>query len=364
LRGSTVPLALPLAAWSGARAVLSPLADAWRMLGRRHSIARDARCVRRHYDLSTDFYRLFLDDALVYSCAYFARGDESIGEAQQAKLELTCRKLHLKRGDHLLDVGCGWGALLIYAAERFGVKAMGTTVSRTQFLEASRRAVTSHAAGDIRVLDCDYRQLPTESVHKIVSVGMMEHVGARQLDQYFAELYSRLRPGGLLLNHAIADGQGEGTIPWTRRWSGGFIEREIFPDTELPPLDQVIGAAERQRFEVRDVDSLREHYAETLRQWLVRFDRRFDDAAALVGLRRARAWRLYLAGCAAAFRLGRINVYQTLLAKRTASGRARDVPRSRAAWYAERPPSSRRRPDEPSPGEGMFPASSNSSPAE
>jgi cyclopropane-fatty-acyl-phospholipid synthase len=332
LRGAT----LPLAAWFGARAVLSPLAEARSILSRRHSLTRDARSVQRHYDLSTDFYRLFLDESLVYSCAYFRRGDESLAEAQQAKLELACRKLHLKRGDHLLDVGCGWGALLIYAAERFGVRATGTTLSRDQFTEAKRRAGASRAAPDIRVLDCDYRRLPADPVHKIVSVGMMEHVGARRLDQYFAELYLRLRPGGLLLNHAIADGAGrEHTIPWMRRLSGGFIERDIFPDSELPPLGQVISVAERHGFEVRDVDCLREHYVQTLQQWLARFERRFGDAVALVGIRKARAWRLYLAGCAVAFRLGHIDVYQTLMAKQTASGRAKDVPRSRAIWYED-----------------------------
>jgi cyclopropane-fatty-acyl-phospholipid synthase len=330
------PLAVPWAVWVKARERLSQVTRAGLALRRRHSLAGDARSVQHHYDLSNDFYRLFLDEALVYSCAYFARGNETIDEAQRAKLELVCRKLNLQPGEQLLDVGCGWGGLLLYAAERFQVKAIGTTISRNQFLEARRRASLSPDADRVRVLDCDYRRLPDEPVDKIVSIGMMEHVGANRLDDYFAGLYSRLRPGGLLLNQAIAEVMpGKRTVPWLRRPSGGFIEREIFPDSEMPSLGTVLAAAERQGFEVRDIESLREHYAQTLQHWLARFERRFSEAVILVGERKARAWRLYLAASAVAFRLSQVGVYQTLLAKRTDLGEARGLPRSRAAWSEE-----------------------------
>lgn len=307
-----------------------------RVFDARHSISRDARAVQHHYDVSDAFYRLFLDERLVYSCGYFPRGDESIDEAQEAKLELVCRKLGLRAGEQLLDVGCGWGALLLHAVQRFHVRATGTTISRHQFFEARRRATEAGLGSSLQVLDCDYRRLPLDPVDKIVSIGMMEHVGGERLDEYFSQLYGRLRPGGLLLNQAIADiSAGVRVVPWLRRPFRGFIDREIFPDSDLPPVGAVLRAAERHGFEVRDVECLREHYAQTLRHWLARLERRFEDAVVQVGRRRARAWRLYLAISAVAFRLGRLGVYQTLLAKRTASGEAAGVPRTRDSWQRE-----------------------------
>jgi cyclopropane-fatty-acyl-phospholipid synthase len=180
----------------------------------------------------------------------------------------------------------------------------------------------------------DYRQLNGESMFdKIASVGMMEHVGHNRLEQYFAALFRVLRPGGLLLNSAIADTMGENTLPWASQQSGGFIDRYIFPDGELLPLDQIVGAAEKAGYEVRDVESLREHYARTVSIWLSRLDRNFGRAVSLVGPRRARAYRLYLMSSAAAFRLGRIGIFHLLLAKRQSNGRACGLPLSRSAWY-------------------------------
>jgi cyclopropane-fatty-acyl-phospholipid synthase len=304
-----------------------------RLRGGRHSVERDREAVRHHYDVSDDFYRLFLDEGLVYSCAYFPRGGERLEDAQRAKLELVCRKLHLERGERFLDVGCGWGALVEHASLRHGARAVGVTVSANQLAAARARLARAAAGAEVRA--DDYRTLrPEEPFDKVASIGMMEHVGRKRLDDYFASVHRLLRPGGLFLNHAIAcaDAKG-GTIPWARQVGGGFIWRYVFPDGELLSIAETAAAAERAGFEVRDVECLREHYAETLAHWLARLDARFDEAVAIAGERRARLYRLYLAGSAVGFRIGRTSVFQLLLQKRTASGRAEGLPRSRAAWY-------------------------------
>ncbi len=309
------------------------------LLSRIHSLARDRKAVRHHYDLSDDFYRLFLDPAMVYSCAWFARADASLEEAQRAKLDLICRKLALAPGDRLLDVGCGWGALVVHAAGQYGAHALGITLSQNQLAEAKRRLASAGVGSRVVVDAADYRTLPSgQRFHKVASVGMMEHVGRARLDEYFGAVHRLLHPGGLFLNQAIADvSSGRTTIPWASQRGGGFISKYIFPDSDLVPLPQVIAAAERAGFEVRDVESLREHYDATLAAWLARLDARFAEAEQLVGPRRARAYRLYLASSAAAFRLGRISLFQLLLARRSSDGRALGVPRSRAGWYEPRP---------------------------
>jgi cyclopropane-fatty-acyl-phospholipid synthase len=306
--------------------------------GRMHSVDRDRAAVRRHYDISNDFYRLFLDQDLVYSCAWFRTGTETLEEAQRAKLDLVCRKLALRRGERFLDIGCGWGALVAHAARRYGATALGFTNSGRQ-LEEGRERLARGGSG-ATVVAGDYRTFrPDAPFDKVASVGMMEHVGRQRLDAYFAAIHRLVAPGGLFLNHAIADAQaGLRTVPWATRPGGGFIERHIFPDHDLVPLGAVVSAAERAGFEVRDVESLREHYAETLAAWLARLERRFDEARILVGPRLARAWRLYLASSAAAFRLGRITVFQVLLARRTAAGQTHGLPRSRDAWYRDAEP--------------------------
>lgn len=312
-------------------AMEAPLSLAASLRGRMHSTERDRTAVQHHYDVSDDFYALFLDPQMVYSCAYFPAGHEPLEEAQRAKLELVCRKLNLAADDRLLDVGCGWGAFLDHAARVHGASGVGVTLSAHQ-LEAARR----RCAGRAEIRGADYRQLAGEQFDKIASIGMMEHVGVERLDEYFAIIFRLLRPGGLFLNHAIGDAaQARQSIPWVSRAGGGFIERYIFPDSELIPIGNVVTAAERAGFEVRDVESLREHYAQTLECWLRRLDGRFDEAVRLVGRERARMYRLYLASSAVAFRLGRISVYQLLLAKRTFNGRAEEVPRSRRAWTAD-----------------------------
>jgi cyclopropane-fatty-acyl-phospholipid synthase len=306
-----------------------------RLAGARHTVDRDRAAVRHHYDVSDDFYRLFLDDAMVYSCAFFAEPGASLEDAQRAKLELVCRKLALGPGERFLDVGCGWGALVEHAATRHGAHALGITVSASQL--AAARARLARAGADAGVVPQDYRTLEAPApFDKIASVGMMEHVGRARLDAYFAAVHRLLRPGGLFLNHAIAisaPSVGTSTLRWASQRGGGFIWRYVFPDGELVTLGEVVAAAERTGFEVRDVECLREHYAETLAAWLSRLEARAAEAILLAGEARTRLYRLYLAAAAAGFRLGRTSLFQVLLARRSASGRTDGVPRSRAAWY-------------------------------
>jgi cyclopropane-fatty-acyl-phospholipid synthase len=333
LRASLVPPALRLALRRAlARSGEGGFAGS---LGSVHSLSRDRAAVQHHYDLSDDFYRLFLDRDMVYSCAFFARGGETLEEAQRAKLELVCRKLALAPGERFLDVGCGWGALLEHAAVRREAEAVGINLSENQLAACRSRLARLPAGTKASVVAADYRGLrPDRPFHKAASIGMMEHVGRGRLGDYFGAVHRLLEPGGLFLNHAIADASGDQTtIPWASRAEGGFIDRYIFPDGDLVPIPLVVEAAERAGFEVRDLESLREHYEETLAVWLGRLESRLGEAEALVGPRRTRAYRLYLASSAAAFRVGRISVYQLLLARRSGSGRLPALPRSRGAWY-------------------------------
>ena len=354
LEGDAIGLIEAASRWTGPRATSSLVVPALealarralrlrrpapleaRLRGLRHSVGRDRDAVRHHYDLSDDFYRLFLDDAMVYSCAFFARGGEKLEDAQRAKLDLVCRKLALSPGERFLDVGCGWGALVEHAGARYGARALGITVSASQLASARARLARLSGRADVAVREDDYRTLRAEApFDKIASVGMMEHVGRARLDAYFATVHRLLRPGGLFLNHAIADiGGGRPTLSWAGQRGGGFIWRYVFPDGELLPVAEVVAAAERAGFEVRDLECLREHYAETLAAWLTRLEARFDEAVAVADEARARLYRLYLAASAVGFRIGRTSVYQLLAAKRTASGRAEGLPRSRDAWSA------------------------------
>jgi cyclopropane-fatty-acyl-phospholipid synthase len=359
LDGDAVALLEAAARWPGPRlraglltAALSVMAHRFGLRGgdgifarpaaeARHSPGRDRAAVQHHYDLSDDFYRLFLDAGMAYSCAYFPGGDESLEEAQRAKLELVCRKLSLAPGERFLDVGCGWGALLEHAAGAFGARGLGITLSANQLEFARRRLAPLGDAA--RVEPADYRSVAAaEPFQKVASVGMMEHVGRRRLAGYLSAVHRLLAPGGLFLNHAIADLEpGNPTVGWARRGRSGFLDRYIFPDGELLPIGEVVAAAERAGFEVRDLESLREHYDRTLVLWLSRLEARWDEAVALVGARRARAYRLYLAGSAVSFRLGRVSVFQLLLARPAPGGRIEGLPRRRADWYA--PPAGARR---------------------
>jgi cyclopropane-fatty-acyl-phospholipid synthase len=299
--------------------------------GALHSRERDRAAIKFHYDQPVEFYRTFLGTLMVYSCAYFDEGVTTLEEAQRAKMDHVLRKLRVKEGDRLLDIGCGWGALVVHVARVYGARALGVTLSQRQYVHAQRE-IEAAGLGHLASVELrDYRDLGAERFDKIASIGMVEHVGRSHLPEYFAKAFALLRPGGLFLNHGIADqspGRRNGEIT-------GFIARFAFPDGDLVPIADSLQIAERSGFEVRDVESLREHYALTLRAWVRNLERNRADAVAAAGEQAYRIWRLYMAGSAQGFQTGRINVFQTLLSKPDAGGRA-EVPRTRRDLYRER----------------------------
>lgn len=310
--------------------------------GRAHSAHRDAHVVRFHYDVGNEFYRLWLDRNMVYSCGYFERGNESLDAAQTAKLDLVCHKLRLQPGERLLDIGSGWGALIIHAAKHYGASATGITLSEHQAAFARARVAEEGLDDRVTIELRDYRTLDASRVFdKIASVGMVEHVGLERLADYFAAAYGALAPGGLFLNHGIislADARPHPLFDplWRRVWQRDqFIRRYVFPDGDLVPSSAVISGAEGVGFEMRDVESLREHYVTTLRHWVSRLERHAGEARAIVGDVTYRVWRLYMAASAYGFRTGRIGVIQTLFAKPDAKG-GTHLPRSRADLYTGR----------------------------
>jgi len=303
-------------------------ARAARLNGAKNSPGRDRHAIRFHYDVSNDFYALWLDPRMVYSCAYFENPDADLEQAQLRKLDLICRKLDLKPGERLLDIGSGWGGLLIHAATHYGVNADGVTLSENQ-LQWTRRLIEEHHLQDrVTVRLADYRELKREEVYdKAVSVGMVEHVGRKNLALYFQQVSGLLKPGGLFLNHGI----GRGSVPWVDE-SEGFIGRYVFPDSDLAPIATMLAAAEGTGLEIRDVDSLREHYALTLRHWVRRLESRHAEALHEVGETTYRVWRLYMAGSAHNFELGSLSIYQSLLAKLTPEGKSQ-ASLTREKWY-------------------------------
>jgi cyclopropane-fatty-acyl-phospholipid synthase len=294
--------------------------------GSAHSKHRDREAVSYHYNLSNDFYRLWLDRNMVYSCALFERDDEDIDAAQVRKLDYLCRKLRLHAGETLLDIGCGWGGLILHAAGRFGARALGVTLSEPQAEWAQKRIREEGLTDLCEARVCDYRDLdPASQFDKIVSVGMFEHVGEDRLPEYFHHVWKLLRTGNVFLNHGIA------TAATYHRKGPSFIDKYVFPDGGLVPLGTTIRIAEACGFEVRDVENQREHYTRTLRQWVRRLESRYDDARRITSETVYRIWRLYMAGCAHAFNIGRVNVHQVLLSK-SDNGDAH-LPLSRADWY-------------------------------
>jgi cyclopropane-fatty-acyl-phospholipid synthase len=298
-------------------------------LGALHSHKRDAAAISQHYDKPSEFYELFLGPSMVYSCAYFRSWEETLDEAQRNKMDLICRKLGLEPQESFLDIGCGWGSLVLHAAERYSAAARGVSLSKEQVAYGQRRIAAHGQAERCEVSWSDFRDLEDGGVQfdKIASVGMVEHVGEKYIAAYFREAHKLLRCGGLFLNHGITR---SASSPHTRR---SFIDRFVFPDGELLTLSQMIAAAESAGFEVRDVEDLREHYEETLHRWVQGLTEHEHEAATLCDAKTFRIWRLYMAGSAEAFRCGDIAIHQLLLSKNDCGQSS--ATRVRAAWYKD-----------------------------
>jgi cyclopropane-fatty-acyl-phospholipid synthase len=272
--------------------------------GRRHSIERDARAVRHHYDVSNDFFRLMLGESMTYSCALFSQGATTLEEAQEAKLELVCKKLALSSGQRVLDIGCGWGSFAIHAARKHDVHVLGITLSEPQAELARRRAEERGLADKVEIRVMDYRELAGEPFDAVASIGMVEHVGSSQIDVYARQVARLVKPGGRVLNHGI------GRLRVGDPEAGPFSERYVFPDGAPLHLSRIQLALERAGLETEHVEGLRMDYAETLRHWAANIDDNLDEATRLAGPERTRVWRLYLRAARRGFESGFISVYQ------------------------------------------------------
>lgn len=324
------PRALAAARATGALGPpLPPPAEEARPHGRRHSRQRDAAAIRHHYDVGNDFYELVLGPSMTYSCARFGQPDATLEDAQAGKHELVSQKLGLGEhpGSRLLDVGCGWGSMAIHAATHHGASVVGITISKEQAERARERVKAAGVDHLVEIREQDYRDLDDEPFDAISSIGMFEHVGRRRVAEYFDVLRRMLRPEGRLLNHAIS------SVGHSRLGRRSFTGRYVFPDGELLDVGQVALAMESAGYEVRDLESLREHYALTLRAWVANLEANWDRAVALVGEQRARIWRLYMAGSAIGFEDGGISVHQVLGVVPTAAGGS-GMPLTRDRWHA------------------------------
>ena len=292
--------------------------------GRLHSPDRDRQVVQHHYDIGVDFYRLFLDERLVYSCAYFLDQDEdwtrppdptgdALDRAQERKLDVICRKLRLRPGATLLDIGCGWGALAVHAAEAHGAHVLGVTLSEDQASVAKQRVVEAGLEHQVEIRVQDYREV-TGTFDAVASVGMFEHVGSDQWATYYATAFARTRPGGLFLNHHITTGRRR-QVRDLAKSRGGFIGEHVFPDGALPPASRSISELQDAGFELLDVEQLRPHYARTLRHWTARLEANHERAAAMVGEPTYRTWRAYMAGSAVGFDHADLGLVQLLGAR-------------------------------------------------
>jgi cyclopropane-fatty-acyl-phospholipid synthase len=311
-------------------AALAAPADEIRLRGRLHSRRRDAAAIRHHYDVGDAFYRLILGSSMVYSCGFWSADpseEYTVDDAQRDKLDLVCGKLGLSPGQRLLDVGCGWGGLVVHAASHYGVQAVGVTVSAGQVAVARERAAAAGVADLVEIRLQDYRDVNDRSFDAIASVGMAEHLGAQQYPQYCDRVLRLLRPGGRLLHHQIT--AADPASASQRRH--GFIGRYVFPDGELRPLGQVVGALEHAGLEVCDVEGLREHYLLTLTAWEANLTAQWSNACRASTPTKARIWRLYLLGSAAAFATGRISVHQVLACRPAGDGRP-VLSRLRSTW--------------------------------
>jgi cyclopropane-fatty-acyl-phospholipid synthase len=288
---------------------------------------RDLAVIEHHYNIGNDFYRLWLDPNCVYSCAHFEHEKMSLQAAQEAKLDLICQKLQLKPGDYLLDIGCGWGGLLCWAATHYGVKAHGITLSKEQLAFNQQLIASKGLDQQLTVQLLDYRDIPQEpTFDKIVSIGMVEHVGVKNYPIYFQRALSALKPEGLFLNHGITASEA---------WNGStlnerFIQRYIFPDVEASRLFTILQGAEEEGFEIVDVDAWRVHYGKTLRCWADNLNENLEQAIALIGERRVRIWQIYFIGCALAFEQNQMGIYQVLHRRR--ADRTWNLPLTRKNW--------------------------------
>ncbi len=299
----------------------------------RHDRARDARAIEQHYDVSNDFYRLWLDEAMVYSCAYFPSGTETLAAAQTAKLDHILTKLMLQPGERLLDIGCGWGALAMRAAQKFGAKVVGITLSKNQYTLACERVEQAGLAGQVEIRLQDYRDIDGRDglFDKITSVGMFEHVGLLHLPSYFAKINALLKDGGLVLNHGITSTDPDsGECPLG---AASFIEKYVFPNGELPHVSKALKDMQSAGLEALDVECLRRHYARTLALWSDNFESQSDAIRAVVSETTYRVWRIYLAGCAHAFAQNWVSIYQVLACKAGTSEALNPTPWSRAYMY-------------------------------
>jgi cyclopropane-fatty-acyl-phospholipid synthase len=311
-----IAVGVELADRIGRMAWVQRLSGLARHLPRPRSKASDAANIEYHYDVSNDFYRLWLDRNMVYSCAYFRTGEEDIHTAQEQKLDHICRKLALKQGDRLLDIGCGWGGLLIRAARQFGAHGTGITLSKNQYEYARARVAEEGLEGQVEIRLQDYRDVPeTGGYDKLVSVGMIEHVGLRNLPVYFAAIARLLKPGGTVLNHGITvtDPSGKSRGPA----GGDFIDRYVFPGGELPHISRVIQGMAEAGLEIGAVEDLRPHYARTLIHWIRRLEAAEARAIELAGIEKYRIWKVYMPGMALAFDRGWLTIDQVLAFKPT-----------------------------------------------
>ncbi|MGH2915237.1 MAG: class I SAM-dependent methyltransferase [Solirubrobacteraceae bacterium] len=287
-----------------------PPAVELRLKGDRHTIRRDRQAVSYHYDAGNDFFALFLDPTMTYSCAYWRGGATTLEEAQRAKLDLVCRKLDLQPDERVLDVGCGWGSFAIHAASNYGVRVLGVTLSREQVVLARERVLDAGLQDRIEIREADYRELGDEHFDAISSIGMVEHVGGERIGLYMDTLRDLLVPGGRLLNHGIAKLQDLDDPD-----EGPFSERFVFPDGVPLPLSRIVGAMERTGLVVRHVEGLAEDYARTLSQWIDSFESRWEEAVRLAGIERARVWRVYLRAARSGFVTGWASIYQVLASR-------------------------------------------------
>ncbi len=298
-----------------------------------HDRTSDHRAIEHHYDVSNDFYRLWLGEAMVYSCAYFPSGTETLSAAQNAKLDHILAKLMLQPGERLLDIGCGWGALVIRAAEKWGARAVGVTLSRNQFELASLRVADAGLEGQVEIRLQDYRDIEGRDgqFDKISSVGMFEHVGLNHLPDYFAKIHALLKDGGLVLNHGITSTDaGSGAAPLG---AASFIQKYVFPNGELPHISRALRDMQTGGLEALDVECLRRHYARTLTFWSDNFEQNSDEIRRMVDETTYRVWRIYLAGCAHAFAQNWVSLHQVLACKEGTHDALNPTPWSRAYMY-------------------------------